>query len=72
MKITKFWLYLEYQGIFWENIFLKVYKSIYHQKDNFIGFSLFFLFHENILFTSEVITLLVTAYSIDQQIFGHF
>ena len=35
-KITKFPLYLEYQGIFWENIFLKVYKSIYDQKDNFI------------------------------------
>ena len=38
----------------------KVYKSIYHQKNSFISF----LFHENILFTFEVIALLVTAYII--------
>ena len=31
-----------------------------------------FLFHENILFTSEVIAFLVTAYSIVRLIFGHF
>ena len=31
-----------------------------------------FLFHESILYTSEVITLLVTAYIIHQQGFGHF
>ena len=36
----------------------KVHKSIYH--------------HENILFTFEVIALLVTAYIIHRQIFGHF
>ena len=29
MKITKSPEYLEYQGIFWENIFCKVYKSRY-------------------------------------------
>ena len=43
MKITTFPLYLENQGIFWENIFLKVYKSIYDQKDNFINFSFLFI-----------------------------
>ena len=46
----------------------KVHKSIYHQKNSFISF----LFHENILFTFEVIALLVTAYIIHRQIFGHF
>ena len=31
MKTTEFLEYLEYQGIFWKNIFCKVYKGIYHQ-----------------------------------------
>ena len=28
----------------WENVLFKAYKSIYHQKDNFIRFSFFFFF----------------------------
>ena len=72
-KITKFLEYLECQGIFWENIFCKVYKSINHQKGNLISLSLFFFFfHENIMYTSEVTALLVEAYVIHWQIFGHF
>ena len=63
---------MEYQSIFWENIFLEVYKSTNHQRDNFINFLLFFIL-ETILLNSEVIALLVTAYIIIyQQIFGHF
>ena len=49
---------MEYQGIILGNIFLKVYKSKYDQKDNFISFSLF-LFHKNIPNTFEVIELLL-------------
>ena len=52
---------MEYQGTFWENIFLKVYKINIIRKT--------ILFHENKLFPSEVIALLVTPYSIDWQIF---
>ena len=34
----------------WENVLFKAYKSIYHQKDDFIRFSFFFFFFdENIL-----------------------
>ena len=56
----------------WQNIFCKVYKIIFHQKDNFISFCFFFclFFHKNILYTSEVIALLLTAYIIHQQIFS--
>ena len=42
---------MEYQGTFWENIFLKVYKINMIRKT--------ILFHENKLFPSEVIALLV-------------
>ena len=49
--------------------YTKVYNII--RKTILLGF-LSFLFHENILFASEVIGSLVTVYSSDWQIFGHF
>lgn len=53
------------------SVLSKLYKSIYHQKAILPAFH-YFLFHENILYTSEVIALLVTVYIIHRQIFGHF
>ena len=50
---------------------LKSIKVYIIRKTILLGFHCFF-FHENVLFTSEVIALLVTAYTIDRQIFGHF
>ena len=48
-------------------------KSIYHQKGNFISLS---LFHENILYTSEVIALIINYLwqhiSFIDNFFGHF
>ena len=57
----------------WENVLSKAYKSIYHEKDNFIRFSFFFFWWEYFaLFHFFVIGLLVTAYMIHRRIFGHF
>ena len=70
-KTTKFLEYLEYQDLFWENVFCRVCKVYIIGKIILSDFHCF-LFHENILYTSEVITLLVAAYTIHQQGFGHF
>ena len=54
-KITKFPEYLEYQGIFWENIFCKVYTVYIKVYIIIIKATLSayhcFLFHENILYS---------------------
>ena len=57
-EMTQFLQYLESSGKFTKKFLWKVCRSKYDQKDNFINFS--FLFHENILFISEV-TALFTA-----------
>ena len=49
-KLPNFCNILEYQGIFWGNVFLKVHKSIHHQKENFISFPLFFISWEYFLY----------------------
>ena len=62
---------MEYQGIFWEAFPLKYIKLYIIRKTIFLGFQCF-LFHENKLFVSKAIALLVTTYNIDRQIFSHF
>ena len=56
---------------YFEKTFSWKYIKIIIRKTVLSGFHCF-LFHENILFASKVIALLVTACSIDQQIFGQF
>ena len=73
-KITKFPEYLESQGILYPGkTFSAKYIKLYFIKKTILSafvvvFCLFF--HKNILYTSEVIALLLTAYIIHQQIFS--
>ena len=62
MEMNSFLQYFEYQGLFWETFSLKYIKVNMTRKTILSAFHCF-LFYENIVFTSEVIALLVTAYS---------
>ena len=64
IKMTKFLEYLESQTKFWKNIFVCISRK------KVLSVFYCFLLHENILYTSEVITLLLTSDTIFQRIFG--
>ena len=68
--MTKFLEYLVSQTKLCKKIFQQnviYYGSIYQQKDFH-----YFLFHKNILYNSEVITLLLTSDIIYRKFFGQF
>ena len=72
-KITKFPEYLESQGILYPGkTFSAKYIRLYFIKKTILSAFGFFclFFHKNILYTSEVSALLLTAYIIHQQIFS--
>ena len=70
-KLPNFCNIWNIKAYFGKTFSLKYTKVYIIRKTILLGFHCF-LFHENILFASEVIALLVTVYSIDRQIFGHF
>ena len=70
-KLPNFHNVWNIKAYFGKTFSLKYIKVYIIRKKILLNFHCF-LFHENVLFASEVIALLVTAYSTDQQIFGHF
>ena len=70
-KLPNFRNIWKIKAYFGKTFSLKYIKVYIIRKTILLGFHCA-QFHENILFASGVIALLVTAYSIDWQIFGHF
>ena len=73
VKITKFLEYLEYQDIFWKTFFVK-YIKVYITRKTIQFHQLFIVFYLMKIFCTllEVTALLLTAYVIHRQNFGHF